>query len=148
MLYREANVTDIVQLHLVRTAVKENALSNPDLVTQKDYEAFLTVKGKGWLCETENKVAGFCIISLQDKNVWALFVHPNFEGKGIGRQLHFLMLDWYFKNTAETIWLSTAPGTRAATFYRQNGWTEVGMYGKELKFELPFAAWQQVQKRH
>ena len=74
MTFREAQVTDIPQLAKLRLAVKENALSNPALVTDKDYETYLTVRGKGWLCEEDNKVVGFAIGDLEKNNVWALFI--------------------------------------------------------------------------
>jgi tetratricopeptide (TPR) repeat protein len=65
-----------------------------------------------------------------------------FEKKGIGRQLHDSMLEWYFTQTSTTVWLSTSPGTRAEQFYRKAGWTETGLYGKgELKFEMTFDIW-------
>jgi len=40
MIFREATIADIPQMQVVRNAVKENILSNPGLVTDKDYEAF------------------------------------------------------------------------------------------------------------
>lgn len=138
--FREARLEDIDALHFIRNAVKENALSNPALISSKDYEEFLTERGKGWLCETENNIAGFAIVDLKEKNVWALFVHPDFEQRGIGKQLHTILLDWYFTQSKETLWLSTAPGTRAEIFYRKNGWKETGTYGKgEIRFEMNFS---------
>ena len=143
MIYREAEITDIPQMHVVRTSVKENVLSNPDLITEQDYVDYLTKRGKGFVCEIDKIIAGFSIVDLVDKNVWALFVDPAFEGKGIGRKLHHLMLNWYFNQTTETIWLGTEPQTRAASFYRKNGWKENGMHGKnEIKFEMCFEDWQ------
>ena len=79
-------------------------------------------RGKGWVCETDNKIIGFAIVSVLDNNVWALFLDPQFEGKGIGKKLHDEMMDWYFSQTDAGIWLSTAPGTRAEIFYRRAGW--------------------------
>jgi GNAT superfamily N-acetyltransferase len=65
------------------------------LVTDKDCVEYLTLRGKGWVCEMAQLV-GFAIADLIDNNIWALFVHPDFEGKGIGKTLHDMMLDWYF----------------------------------------------------
>jgi GNAT superfamily N-acetyltransferase len=42
-------------------------------------------RGKGWVAETEDQIVGFSIIDLKENNIWALFVHPDFENKGIGR---------------------------------------------------------------
>ena len=146
MIIREAHVDDIPQVQLVRAAVKENVLSDPALVTDKDCAEYLTRRGKGWVCETEDRIIGFAIADLQGHNVWALFVLPGYEGKGIGSRLHDAMLGWYFSHTAETIWLSTDPGTRAETFYRRKGWKETGMHGREVRFEMGRKDWIDYDK--
>lgn len=139
---REALFTDIQQIQIVRNTVKENTLSNPGLVTDKDCEEFITQRGKGWVCEIENRIVGFAIADLKDNNIWALFIHPDFEKKGIGKQLHNQMLNWYFSQTKNKVWLGTAPNTRAAFFYKKCGWTEFGTHGKnEIKFEMSFEDW-------
>ncbi len=143
MIFREARVADISQIQIVRNSVKENPLSNPALVTDKDCEDYITRRGKGWICEMENRIVGFAIVDLVDHNVWALFIQPGFEGKGIGRKLHDDMLDWYFNQTNSTIWLGTSPNTRAEKFYRMAGWKEVGIHGKgEIKFEMNADDWK------
>ena len=81
MILREAIISDIPQLHLIRIAVKENILPNPSLITANDYENFLTVRGKGWVCEVDNTIIGFAIIDLKEHNIWALFVSPEHERK-------------------------------------------------------------------
>ena len=142
MIFREARLSDIPQIQVVRHSVKENVLSDPSLVTDKDCEEFLTMRGKGWVCEINGVVVGFSIADLKEKNVWALFVHPDHEAKGIGKRLHKEMLDLYFTQTKEKVWLGTAPNSRAENFYRLNGWKEVGMHGKgEIKFEMSFEDW-------
>ena len=144
MTYREAEIKDIPQIQIVRHAVKENRLSDPSLVPDKDVEDYIMNRGKGWVCEIEDKIAGFSIVDLVDNNVWALFVHPDFEAQGIGKKLHQIMMDWYFVQTKEKIWLGTEPKSRAETFYRMQGWIEVGMHGKkEIKFEMEIEDWKQ-----
>ena len=136
MIFRKAQIDDIKQIQFVRNAVKENTLSNPALVTDADVEEYLFHRGKGWVCLVDNTVIGFSIVDLKENNIWALFVHPNHEGKGIGKKLHDLMLDGYFEQTKEKVWLGTSPNTRAEKFYRMQGWKEVGVHGKgEIKFE-------------
>ncbi len=143
MIFREATIPDIYQIQIVRHSVKENVLSNPALVTDEDCKTYLTLRGKGWVCEIQNQIVGFAIIDLKEHNVWALFVRPEYEGKGIGRQLHAMMLNWYFQHTNETLWLSTAVNTRAARFYRLQGWKEAGLYGtKEIKFIMTIEDWK------
>ena len=142
MIFREAHIDDIKQIQIVRNAVKENTLSDPALVTDADVEEYLFHRGKGWVCEIDNVVVGFSIVDLKDKNIWALFVHPYHEGKGIGKRLHDVMMDWYFDQTKETVWLGTSPKTKAEQFYRMQGWKEVGTHGKgEIKFEMNFENW-------
>ena len=137
MIFREATTGDIQQMQIVRNAVKENILSNPALVTDKDCEEFLMIRGKGWVCELDGSIVGFSIVDMKERNVWALFVHPDHEAKGIGKRLHDRMMNWYFDQTKEMIWLSTAPGTRAERFYKYRGWKEVGKHGtKEIRLEM------------
>lgn len=149
MHIREAKLGDIQQIQIVRNAVRENTLSNPNLVTDKDCAEYMFERGKGWVCEMNNKIIGFAIVDLQDNNIWALFLLPEFEKQGIGRQLHDNMLDWYFTQTKEKVWLGTAPKTRAEMFYKKTGWTEVGMHGKgEIKFEMTYDDWAGTKKNN
>ena len=132
-------------MQIVRNSVKENQLSNPTLIKDADYEEYLLSRGKGWICEVKNSVVGFAIVDLQENNIWALFVTPAFAEKGIGKKLHSLMLGWYFEQTQQTVWLGTAPNSRAEIFYTKQGWTKVGMHGNnEVKFEMTFNKWNSL----
>lgn len=145
MIFREAILQDIDQIQIVRNSVKENTLSDPGLVTNKDCEEFLFERGKGWVCEIDHTIVGFAIADLKENNIWALFLDPNFEKKGIGRKLHQMMMDWYFSQTNEKVWLGTAFNTRAEEFYRKAGWTEAGTNGsKEIKFEMTKEDWSRI----
>ena len=142
MVIREALVADIEQMQVIRNAVKENRLSNPNIIQSKEYEEMILQKGKGWVCEINKIIVGFAFVDLQQHNIWALFVDPEFERRGVGKALHDTMLNWYFVQTREVVWLSTAAGTRAEVFYRKAGWKEVGLYGKgEIKFEMNYKNW-------
>ncbi len=140
--FEESTVADIAQMRIVRNSVRENVLSTPDLVKNSDYQHYLT-NGKGWVCKSDDIIVGFAIVDVNTRNVWALFVLPQFERKGIGKRLHDLMLNWYFTKTNESIWLSTAPGSRAENFYLAAGWKNVGTHGNgEIKFEMSYKEWQ------
>ena len=137
MLFRETTLQDIPQLTQVRLSVQENRLSNPALVTPQDYAEYLTQRGKGWVCEIEGRIVGFAIADLQGHSIWALFVQPEFTGQGIGKKLHNMMLEWVFAQSAQPVWLSTAPGTRAEEFYRRQGWQQTGLTKSgEVRFEM------------
>jgi GNAT superfamily N-acetyltransferase len=145
MIFREATVNDISQIQIVRNSVKENTLSDPALVSDEDCVEFITKRGKGWVCEIDNQIVGFAIADLQDDNIWALFLLPAQEHKGIGQILQKIMLNWYFAQGKEKVWLGTAFNTRAEAFYKKSGWKVVGMHGtKETKFEMTKAEWESL----
>ena len=55
------------------------------------------------------------------------------------------MMNWYFNQTDDAIWLGTAPNTRAESFYRKAGWNEVGTHGQgEIKFEMTAEDWKRI----
>lgn len=129
-------------MQVVRHLVKENTLSDPNLVPDKDVAHYISEKGKGWVCQIDGQVVGFSIVDLKESSVWALFVDPEFAEKGIGKELHRLMINWYFEQTKDKLVLGTAPNTRAERFYDLQGWVRVGSYSNgEVKFELSHEAW-------
>ena len=147
MIFREATIEDIPQIQIVRNSVTENTLSDPALVPDKDCEEFMFVRGKGWVCEIDKQITGFAIADLKENNIWALFLLPAFEKQGIGKRLHDMMIDWYFTQTKDNVWLGTSPNTRAERFYRKAGWKEIGTHGKgEIKFEMSFEDWTALKK--
>jgi len=147
MIIRVAEIKDIPQIQVVRNLVKENRLSDPALVPDRDVEDYITSRGRGWVCEIKGQIVGFAIADLIDSNIWALFIHPGFEKLGIGKKLHDEMMNWYFSQTDKTVWLGTSPKTRAESFYRKAGWKETGTHGKgEIKFEMTKDEWKTLQQ--
>jgi GNAT superfamily N-acetyltransferase len=143
MIIREAVTADIPQIQVVRKLVKENPLPDPLLVTDADCADYIIHRGKGWVCEVGNRIVGFSIISVKDNNVWALFIQPGYDRQGIGRKLHDVMMDWYFTQTDQPVWLGTAPGTRAEKFYEAAGWTRTGIRSNgEIRFEMSQSQWK------
>ena len=143
---RQATIEDIDQIQLIRRMVKENILLNPQLVSNEDCKTFITKRGKGWVALSNDEILGFAIADLKDNNIWALFVHPNHEKKGIGKKLHDTMLEWYFDYGKSKVWLSTDPGTRAEKFYKKQGWTrKVKLPNGEIKFEMTSDEWRNIK---
>lgn len=66
MIYRQAEITDITQIQIVRHSVNENTLSDPALVTDADCVNYITQRGKGWVCELNNEIVGFAIVDLKE----------------------------------------------------------------------------------
>jgi GNAT superfamily N-acetyltransferase len=146
MYFRPAQLSDIDQIFEVRFSVKENQLLDPSMVTKEDCVDYLNRKGKGWICLMENQIVGFGIVDLLDHNIWALFVRPEFAGKGIGKELLRLMVEWYFQRSTISLWLSTDEGTRAEIFYQKQGWRKVGHYkNTEIKLELTYHDWSHLK---
>ncbi|MDZ4792961.1 MAG: GNAT family N-acetyltransferase [Bacteroidota bacterium] len=143
MIFCQAQSADIPELQIVRNSVTENTLSDPALVPDLDVEDYINRRGRGWVALHDTGIVVFSIVSVMDNNVWALFIEPGFEKQGIGQKLREMMMNWYFAQTDTTIWLGTAPGTRAKQFYRKAGWQETGTHGKdEIKFEMTSENWK------
>ncbi|RYY40002.1 MAG: GNAT family N-acetyltransferase [Chitinophagaceae bacterium] len=145
-VYRVATHADIDAMQVVRRAVKENALSHPDRISNEDYLPYLQEQGSGWVALHNNRVVGFAIADRIEGSIWALFVLPEYEGNGIGKELHRMMMNGYFAHSDKTVWLTTAFDTRAEEFYRRQGWRDAGMHNAiERKFELSKQEWKAKQ---
>lgn len=125
--FRLAGMQDIPSMSLIRLSVAENTLSDPGRITRQMYEEYLGLLGRGWVCEIDGKVVGFSYADKVNSSIWALFVSPDHEGKGVGKGLLDLAVAWLFENGADEIRLSTAANTRADYFYTAQGWFRLGM---------------------
>lgn len=146
--YREALADDFEPVMKVRMAVLENKLANPAAVQQSDYQEMIGDKGKGWVCEVDNKLVGFSIVDLKQSNIWALFVDPSYTRLGIGHELHRIMIDWAFGQGLPELWLGTDPKTRAEKFYYARGWKKVGNFENgEVHLTLSLVDWETNSSR-
>ena len=137
MTLRVALPEDVPLINHLRLQVRENVLSDPSAVTEDMTRAAITTDGRGWVFEHDGEILGFSIALEEDPRIWALFVHPAHEGRGIGHSLLQAAVDWLWSLGAAGIWLSTDPGTRAERFYRERGWVETGRRSNgEIRFEL------------
>lgn len=142
MKIRAATEADVPSMHRVRMSVHENVLLNPDSIGYEDTREMISRRGKGWVCEIDGRIVGFAVADREAANVWALFVEPGFEGRGIGRLLHETMLDWLFESGLSRIWLSTDPNTRAECFYQNANWQYAGRTANgEARYEMTREVW-------
>ena len=119
----------------VRHAVRENRLVSL-VISDEDVRKAIEQTGRGWVIELGNEVVAFAIGNALDGNVWALFVDPDHERRGYGRQLHDTMLAWLRSQGLRRVWLTTDPGTRAQGFYESAGWRLAGTTDDgELRYE-------------
>jgi GNAT superfamily N-acetyltransferase len=123
---RPATREDIPRLIEIRNGVRENPLTDPGAVTEADAERFIEA-GMLWVWqEADGLVTGFSAADAQDGSIWALFVAPGHDGKGIGRALLAKACDGLRATGHREAWLTAEPGTPAERHYRAAGWTASG----------------------
>jgi GNAT superfamily N-acetyltransferase len=130
VIYREATAADMPGISRVRTSVIENALTTEQLeqrgITNTSVAASFLIDSKGWVAEQVGQIVGFSIADRERQSIFALFVLPAFERRGIGARLFELATQWLWENGAERAWLTTGPETKAAAFYERRGWVATG----------------------
>lgn len=96
---------------------------------KSDMEQIYIPSSETYVYEKENKIAGF--VSLIENYIAAIFVAPNEQGNGIGKELmHFV------KQKHETLQLGVyAKNTNSITFYAKQGFVSVGEKTDELTGE-------------
>ena len=87
-MIRIATLTDIPRLMEIRGSVRENRLSDPSRVTLADYNWHIA-HAPIHVWEDDGVIKGLSAGDPRDGSIWALFVDPAFEGRGIGQALIF-----------------------------------------------------------
>jgi GNAT superfamily N-acetyltransferase len=118
---RRARLEERTRITEIRLAVRENQLMDPSRVTDADYKWFSENPGI-WVWEEDGLILGFSAADTRDGTIWALFIDPVHEGRGIGRALLAKACDVLRAAGHRTATLGTEPGSRADRFYRQAGW--------------------------
>lgn len=125
LLIRPARPTDVPAMFHVRTSVRENTLTVEELaqlgVTPETITQALHAAPCAWVAEDAGKVVGFAMVDMDTACLFAAFVLPEHEGRGIGRRLVQACESALFQHHA-LAWLETARESRAAGFYRRLGW--------------------------
>ncbi len=124
-LIRRAISADHERITEIRNSVKENILRDPSRVSVADYKWFERNPGI-WVWEEKGKILGFSAADTRDGTIWALFVDPEHEGRGIGRALFAKALVSLREAGHKTGSLTTQPGSRADRFYQRAGWKAIG----------------------
>lgn len=130
---RLAKVEDVAAIFRVRTAVTENVLTLQQLaelgVTPHAIAEVIRSAPCIWVAEVEGEVAGFAMVELDTACLFAAFVLPQYEGRGMGRDLVAVCEQALFRDHA-LAWLETDGRSRAAGFYRHLGWNQTADLGK------------------
>lgn len=127
--FRETRLTDIDALFDLRGCTRQNPLSREALaqlgITPESTAKDLTA-GNIWgaVCTHDNQIVGFCTGDVHTGEILVLAVLPDYEGRGVGRQLLSRVIDRLQAAGARRIWLvaSADPTVRAHGFYRALGW--------------------------
>lgn len=140
-LIRLATLADIDTLFAIRTAVVQNHLSHEQMadlgITPQALADSVREAPCVWLAEVEGRPAAFSMVNFADGEVFAMFVLPVYEGRGLGRQLMAVAETALFEHH-QTLYLITdgRDEIRANGFYQRLGWTKVGrVEGDDVRYE-------------
>ncbi len=125
VLIRPARRADVASLFQVRTSVRENRLTREEMlalgITEESVGGMIEHARCAWVAVDEGKTVGFSMIIPEEACLFAAFILPDYEGKGVGKKLVAEAEQALFKQH-QTIWLETGKKSRAAGFYRHLGW--------------------------
>lgn len=135
---RTAQLSDIDGMFDVRTSVIENHLSREEMrqmgITEIVVADMIENNHCAWVATENDKIIGFSMILPDEGCLFAAFVLPEYEGRGVGRRLVVLAEQELFKHH-EIAWLETDKNSRAANFM-QLGWgNKTNINGTDIKLE-------------
>lgn len=136
---RLARLADVDAIFKIRTSVQENHLSEDQLadmgITPEAISQAISETPCAWVAQVCGVPVGFSMVDIEDGCVFAVFVLPEFEGYGLGRNLMHKAESFLFQSH-QKIWLETAEASRASGFYRNLGWQPVKNLGQgDIRFE-------------
>lgn len=142
MILREATQDDVPAILKIRRMAIENELRSP--LTQAMLTKALQKNCKAFVAEHTGEVIAFVLANKPEKEVWGLFVLEPFQGKGIGKALLDLAVDWlwqqrygWLRAKAKKLKVSTQQGSRAEGFYQHCGWQLSSKLGdQEVEYTL------------
>src|SRR5215468_6643227 len=126
VMIRKATVDDWARISEVRNAVRENRLSPANVARVADTARWIYQHGTFWVWEQDGAIQGFAVADVRDGTIFGLFVHPDYEGRGIARALLPLACEDLRLAGHGIARLSTEAGSRAERFYLRHGWTDTG----------------------
>jgi len=140
-LVRLATLADIDTLFAIRTAVLQNHLSRAQLadlgITPQVLADSIREAPCVWVAHVNGQPAAFSMVNLAEGEVFAMFVHPAYEGRGLGRRLMAVAEAALFERH-DRLFLVTdgRDEIRANGFYQRLGWSKVGQVdGDDVRYE-------------
>jgi GNAT superfamily N-acetyltransferase len=125
-MIRRAILGDFPRISTVRNSVRENQLDPSKVSMVADISRWIYDNGTFWVWEEDGAVQGFAAADPRDGSIFGLFVHPDYEARGIGRALLPLACADLKAAGHASAELTTQAASRAERFYRTDGWQESG----------------------
>lgn len=144
-MIRRATAADVPALTRVRTSVRENHLSVTEMAQRGITEASVMrdlASGDlvAWVALAGGEVAAFAMVRPGDATLFALFTHPQHEGKGYASALLQLCEDLLRAHGCAHVSLDTGAGTRAIGFYERRGYTITAITGTDVHMRKDLSA--------
>jgi len=140
-LIRLATLADIDTVFAIRTAVRQNHLSHEQLadlgITPQVLADSIREAPCIWVAQVNGVLAAFSMVDLAEGEVFAMFVLPAYEGRGLGRRLMAVAEAALFEHH-DRVFLVTdgRDEIRANGFYQRLGWSKVGQVdGDDVRYE-------------
>ncbi len=140
--YRPALPVDAEQCVVLRGKTRENAVSEHQLrvrgISAKSWgDDIRTGALPGHVCTVDGNLVGYCFGASASGEIVVLALLPDFENRGIGRELINRMTKELAALGHSRLFLgcSPDPGSRSYGFYRHLGWRSTGTfdhYGDEI----------------
>ncbi|MCR8642027.1 GNAT family N-acetyltransferase [Paenibacillus sp. N1-5-1-14] len=123
MNIREANELDYPELRKIYLESRRKSFhwANVNEMTFEDFDRD-TIEEYIILVEDNSHILGFASLYLPDNFIHNLFVHPDFNGKGVGTQL----VNYSIEKMSKPVRLKCVSENHSALiFYEKNGWKKV-----------------------
>ncbi len=140
--FRPAHPADAVDCVAMRGKTRQNPASEEQLrsigITAKSWgENIASGALPGHVCTVDGHIVGYCFGVRATGEIQVLAILPDFEDRGIGRELLKRTVEDLVEFGHERVFLgcSTDPQSRSYGFYRHLGWRPTGTcdkYGDEI----------------
>lgn len=142
MQIRPAIIEDVDTLFEIRCSVRENHMSREEMAALDITPATVKdmISGGDYIVPVavmDGETVGFAMAQISECYLFALFVAPAHEGKGIGGKLLTCVEEKLRQHGVREAWLATDANekVRAVGFYRHHGWHDDGlMEDGQLRF--------------
>lgn len=123
---REMTESDIEEVLVIRSLAMTDSANT---ITETMILKAMRGACKGFVAIVDDSVVGFSLANRRNKELWGIFVLPNYQRRGIGRALLLAATGWlfncrrgFFFRPIQNIHLTCTPDSPAQHFYSAMGW--------------------------